>query len=266
MPADPKPLVLIVEDEEAITSVITEYLEASGMLTQSYDRCSPALRFLQHNFANLLLLDLTLPDQDGFSFLEDLKRNNISIPTIFLTGNDSEISKVRGLEMGADDYVTKPFSAAELVARINAVLRRSETSQDHHITKNAKVTDSPFIFAGASIDPTSLQISFPNGDTEKIGRKELGIMAYLKANPGTIITRKSLIHSVWGVHADVRSRSLDQYIVKIRDLFERKNCPLNKLRTIHGIGYEFEMEPIAPEVNHSDTPNIRALDDEPSNS
>ena len=242
MPTNPKPLVLIVEDEEMITSVITEYLEASGMMTQAYDRCAPALRFLQHNFANILLLDLTLPDQNGFSFLEELKRNNISIPIIFLTGNHSEISKVRGLEMGADDYVTKPFSAAELVARINAVLRRSETSQDNNITKNTKVTDSPFTFAGARIDPTSLRITFPNGDIESIGRKELGIMAYLQAHPGTIITRKSLIHSVWGVHADIRSRSLDQYIVKIRDLFERKENSLESLRTIHGIGYEFEAE------------------------
>ena len=240
MPTKPKPLVLIVEDESELANVISEHLEAAGMQTQVCNRCSLAMRFLKNNFANILLLDLTLPDQNGFAFLEDLKREDINIPTIFLTGNDSEISKVKGLELGADDYVTKPFSAPELVARIHAVLRRAEVAHDFNVTKNVKLTDAPFEFNTASVNPTSMEISFPDGEIVAIGRKEIGILSYLHENPDTIITRKNLIHSVWGIHADIRSRSLDQYIVKIRDLFKRKGAPLDNLKTIHGIGYQYE--------------------------
>ncbi|TVR51113.1 MAG: DNA-binding response regulator [Puniceicoccaceae bacterium] len=240
MPNTPKPLVLIVEDEVELANLIAEYLEGNNMLTQVCHRCNLAFRFLKNNFANILLLDLTLPDQDGFSFYEELKRNDISVPTIFLTGNASEVSKVKGLELGADDYVTKPFSMAELVARINAVLRRAEVAGDFNLTKNVRLTDEPFTFNLARVDPKTLLVTFPNGNTAKIGRKELGIMAYLANSPSSIVTRKNLIHSVWGIHADIRSRSLDQYIVKIRDLFQKEGVPLDNLKTIHGIGYQYE--------------------------
>jgi DNA-binding response OmpR family regulator len=210
------------------------------MLTQVYYRTVHAQKFLQNNFCNLMLLDVTLPDQDGFSFLENLRRNEIAVPTIFLTGNDSEASKAKGLEIGADDYVTKPFSATELVARINAVHRRAKSAGDNNVTKNVRVMDQPFPFAGVEVNPNSITINFSNGDSGKIGRKELGILDYLNSNPNSIITRKNLIHSVWGLHANIRSRSLDQYIVKIREIFNRKGMPLQSLRTIHGIGYEFD--------------------------
>ena len=107
-----------------------------------------------------MLLDVTLPDQDGFSFLENLRRNEIAVPTIFLTGNDSEASKEKGLEIGADDYVTKPLSASELVARINAVLRRAKSAGDNNVTKNVRVMDHPFPFAGAEVNPNSITINF----------------------------------------------------------------------------------------------------------
>jgi len=249
MSTKPKPLVLIVEDETELANVISEHLEAAGMQTQICNRCALAMRFLKHNFANILLLDLTLPDQNGFAFLEDLKREDINIPTIFLTGNDSEISKVKGLELGADDYVTKPFSAPELIARIHAVLRRAEVAHDFNVTKNVKLTDSPFEFNTALIHPTSMEVAFPDGEIVHIGRKEIGILSYLHENPDTIITRKNLIHSVWGIHADIRSRSLDQYIVKIRDLFKRKGAPLDNLKTIHGIGYQYEPLVRSTELN-----------------
>lgn len=94
---------------------------------------------------------------------------------IFLTGNIEETSKVKGLDMGGDDYVTKPFSYPELLARIRAVLRRTETKADQNVTKNVRVSDSPFDFCGARITPDRLEISFPKGTTEKLGRKELGL-------------------------------------------------------------------------------------------
>lgn len=247
MRSAPKPLVLIVEDEEELAKLIAVHLEEAGMQTQVYNRAALALRFLQRNFANLMLLDVNLPDQSGFQLLEDLKKEDISIPTIFLTGNVLETSKVRGLEMGGDDYITKPFSYPELVARIRAVLRRAEGAHDLNVTKNAKITDEPFEICGAKINPVRLEVEFPNGTVSKIGRKELGILAFLNQNEGVVITRKALIHSVWGIHADVKSRSLDQYIVKVRDLFRTNGVSLDSFRTVHSVGYIFDPKGIAPE-------------------
>ena len=240
MCAEPRPLIVAVEDEPELLNIITEQLEVAGMHVQAYNRCAPALRFLQHNFANLLLLDLTLPDLNGFEMLKELKQQDINVPVIFLTGNSMESDKIKGLNMGGDDYITKPFSYLELVARINAVLRRAESNKDFNVTKNVKTTDGPFPFLGAQVHPDRLEISFPNQKIHKIGRKELGIIAYLNSHIAVVITRKELIHSVWGIHADIRSRSLDQYIVKIRAAFEENGLSLDSFKTVHGIGYIFE--------------------------
>lgn len=239
MRAEPKPLILVIEDEEELAKLICMHLEEAGMQTQVYNRCALALRFLKRNFANLLLLDVNLPDQSGFALLEELKSNDIHVPTIFLTGNASEVNKVRGLDLGGDDYITKPFGFPELVARIRAVLRRAESNTDLNLTKNVRVVDEPFEFCGAQVVPLRLEIVFPENKVEKIGRKELGILAYINENRGSVITRKALIHSVWGIHADVKSRSLDQYIVKVRELFKRNSLSLDAFRTVHGIGYIF---------------------------
>ncbi|MBI5691227.1 MAG: response regulator transcription factor [Verrucomicrobia bacterium] len=236
----PKPLIVIVEDEADLANLVAGHLERVGMHTQICNRAQHALKFLKRNFANLILLDINLPDQSGFALAEELKAADINIPIIFLTGNVEETSKVRGLDMGGDDYVTKPFSYAELTARIRAVLRRAEVKTDLNVTKNVRVSDEPFDFCGARVTPVRLEISFPNGVTQKLGRKELGILAYLNAHAGEVITRKALIHSVWGVHADVKSRSLDQYIVKVRDLYTSHGLSLDAFRTVHGIGYIFD--------------------------
>jgi DNA-binding response OmpR family regulator len=244
---EPKPLVVIVEDEPELAQLISVHLEKAGMHTQVCNRAQHALKFLKKNFANIVLLDINLPDQSGFSLLEELKQADIAVPIIFVTGNVEETSKVKGLDIGGDDYVTKPFSYAELVARIRAVLRRTAGKGDLNVTKNVKLSDEPFDFCGARVTPERLEITFPDGVTQKLGRKELGILAYLNAHPGQVITRKALIHSVWGIHADVKSRSLDQYIVKVRDLFSAHGLSLNAFRTVHGIGYIFDPRNVSAE-------------------
>src|SRR5882724_4323748 len=158
---EPKPLIVIVEDEAELAMLIAQHLEKAGMKTQVCNRAAHAAKFLKKNFANLILLDITLPDQSGFALMEELKAANVSVPVIFLTGNIEEMSKVRGLNMGGDDYVTKPFSYPELTARINAVLRRTESNTDNNVTKNVKVSDEPFDFCGARITPVRLEIAFP---------------------------------------------------------------------------------------------------------
>jgi DNA-binding response OmpR family regulator len=237
---EPKPLIVIIEDEPELAALVANHLEKAGMHVQICNRAAHGLKFLKKNFANLILLDINLPDQNGFSVAQELRAADIATPIIFLTGNIEETSKVKGLDLGGDDYVTKPFSYAELTARIRAVLRRTEVSTDQNVTKNVRISDEPFDFCGARITPERLEIAFPDQAVLPLGRKELGILSYLNAHRGQVITRKALIHSVWGVHADVKSRSLDQYIVKVRDLFTTHGLDLGAFRTVHGIGYIFD--------------------------
>lgn len=238
----PKPLIIVAEDDKDLATLIATQLEFAGMQSQICHEAGHVERFLKNNFANLLLLDVHLPDSTGFSLMAQLRKNNIDIPVIFLTGENAEIQKVKALEMGGDDYITKPFGFPELIARINAVLRRAETVNDGSITKNVTTHDEPFQFCGAEVNPQRLEVSFPDGNIESIGRKELGIFVYLAEHPNSVLTRKNLIHAVWGIHADVRSRSLDQYIVKIRDLYKRHELSLDAFRTVHGVGYIYDVK------------------------
>src|SRR5947209_6778851 len=139
--SEAKPLIVIVEDEVELAALIAHHLERAGMHTQICNRAAHAVKFLKKNFANLVLLDINLPDQSGFNMVEELKAEDITVPIIFLTGNIEEPSKVKGLDMGGDDYITKPFSYAELTARIRAVLRRAESNADLNVTKNVKISD-----------------------------------------------------------------------------------------------------------------------------
>ncbi len=243
-----KPLILIVDDERDLADLVAQQIESAGMVPQVFYRAAPALRFLEHNHANLLLLDVNLPDMTGFEILGEVRRRDLNSPVIFLTANSAEVDKVRGLELGGDDYITKPFAAAELVARIRAVLRRTETAHDAQVTKNVSLTQEAFVFSGATVNPERMELQFPDGSGEQIGRKELGILSALSTNAGTVLTRRTLIHMVWGIHADVRSRSLDQYVVRIRNIFANHHCDLSAFRTVHGVGYIYDPESKRPDM------------------
>ncbi|MFP4157568.1 MAG: response regulator transcription factor [Opitutales bacterium] len=242
MSTSTKPLIIIAEDDKDLATLIATQLDLAGMQTQICHEGSHVEHFLKDNFANLLLLDVHLPDNTGFRLMDGLRKSGNGTPVIFLTGENDEVKKVKALEMGGDDYITKPFGFPELIARIRAVLRRAETAHDSNITSNALVTGAPFTFCEATVNPQRLEISFPDGEVESIGRKELGIIVYLAEHPNAVLTRKNLIHSVWGIHADVRSRSLDQYIVKIRDLYKRHDLSLDAFRTVHGVGYIYDLK------------------------
>ncbi|MFU8847857.1 MAG: response regulator transcription factor [Opitutales bacterium] len=242
MDHSPKPLILIAEDDADLAELIATQLNFAGMQSQVCHQALHVKRYLEKNFANLILLDVHLPDETGFALLNGLRKEGLTTPVIFLTGENDEVQKVKALEMGGDDYITKPFGFPELIARIKAVLRRAETANDGNITVNATVSNEPFGFCGAEVNPQRLEVTFPDGEVETIGRKELGIFVYLAEHPNAVLTRKNLIHSIWGIHADVRSRSIDQYIVKIRDLYKRHGLNLDAFRTVHGVGYIYDVK------------------------
>lgn len=237
-----KPNIMIVEDEVDLSTLIAEELEESNMFTQICHNGIKAESLLSNQFFNLILLDINLPDMSGFDLLEKIRKNEDYTPVIFLTANDSEIDKIKGFGLGADDFINKPFSIAELIARIQAVLRRSETARDYHISSDICLKDDSFSFCGAQICPQNLEIKFKNGVIEKIGKKELGIIIHLYNQSNKVVPRKNLIHAVWGIHANPKSRSLDQYIVNIRNRFEKASCSTKSFQTIHGVGYFYNGE------------------------
>ena len=136
----PKPLIIIAEDDKDLSTMIATQLEVAGMQSQVCYEAGHVARFLKNNFANLILLDVHLPDDTGFNLMSDLRKAGDRTPIIFLTGENSEVKKVNALEMGGDDYITKPFGFPELIARINAVLRRAETVHDSVISLSCTVS------------------------------------------------------------------------------------------------------------------------------
>lgn len=235
-----KPLVALVEDDRSLASLIGEELAANGFTAQGFHKGGSILRHLESGHANLVLLDLSLPDMDGMEVLARIQGLPAPPPVVILSAIDSPAVVRKALDAGAEDYVRKPFDAGELCARLRAVLRRTALGRDQRLTRNADLGTDVFEFGPSRVHPERLEIEFSNGSRSKIGRKELGILFHLRSNPGVIVSRHALIHAVWGAHANIRSRSLDQYVVKIRDLFGRNGDSLACFRTIHGIGYWYE--------------------------
>lgn len=234
-----KPLILIAEDDAQLVTVLQKQLEMAGMSVQAFYNGQDTINYLKRDFANVVLLDVGLPDMDGFEVLDNLQKNNISTPVIFVTAFSDEFYKIKCFESGADDFITKPFSFTELVARVNAVLRRSTRAVDLTLTQNAGLNDEDFEFCTAKVKPSTMQIEFPNGDKVSIGKKEIGILSYFAKNANAIISRRSLIHNVWGKHANLKSRSLDQYIVKLRQTFKDHGVTQDYIKTMHGVGYMY---------------------------
>lgn len=241
-----RPLVVIIEDDRGLAAAVADQLLGAGLSTQVFHKGATALKFVGESYVHLVLLDPDLPDIDGMAVLDSIQRLPRPPAVIFLSGQGGGEAVARALDAGADDFIPKPHHPAELVARIRTVLRRSETAGDNRLTGNAALGTSAFLFNGAEVHPVRLELVFPGGHAYSLGRKQLGILYHLQANPGVIISRHSLIHAVWGVHADIRSRSLDQYIAKVREAFEEHGRKLDCLRTIHGIGFWYEPEAPRP--------------------
>ncbi len=238
-----KPLILLAEDDVRLTEVLEKQINLSGMNVRTFHNGADVIKFLKRDYASIILLDINLPDIDGFNVMSQLHGLGISIPVIFLTGFSDEFYKLKGFDSGADDYVTKPFSFTELIARIRTILRRTSRASDFLITENATLNDRNFAFCDATVWPSLMQIRFPNGNVARIGKKEVGILKHFAANKDIILSRKNIIHSVWGEGANIRSRSMDQYIVKLRQLFKKNGYTMNNVKTLHGIGYMYTMTP-----------------------
>jgi two-component system response regulator RegX3 len=223
------PNVLLIEDEEGLGEAIEYQLQRDGYhVTRSTDGSDGLTRF-QTSGADLVLLDLMLPGMPGEEICKHIRRTS-SVPIIMLTARDTELDKVLGLELGADDYITKPFSTRELLARIKAVLRRSTAATDD---------GSPALEGGGiRLDPDRFEVTV-KGEPIHLPRKEFELLELLMENAGRVLTRETLIDRVWGSDYFGDTRTLDVHVKRLRAKCEADPHEPKHLLTVRGLGYKF---------------------------
>ncbi|EPR76295.1 Phosphate regulon transcriptional regulatory protein PhoB (SphR) [Leifsonia rubra CMS 76R] len=222
--------ILIVEDESSLSEPLAYLLEREGYETTIAEDGLAGLAEFDRNGADLLLLDLMLPGLPGTEVCREI-RTRSSVPIIMLTAKDSEVDIVVGLELGADDYVTKPYSTRELLARIRSVLRRR--------TEDVDVEDSVLEASGVRMDVERHTVTV-DGDTVAMPLKEFELLELLLRNCGRVLTRGQLIDRVWGADYFGDTKTLDVHIKRIRSKIEKVPSQPTMLVTVRGLGYRFE--------------------------
>lgn len=223
--------ILIIDDEAHIVELIKYNLESNGYKAYTSYNGSDGLKSAEENPVDLIILDLMLPDMDGLEVCKALKRKDetASIPIIMLTAKSSEFDKILGLELGADDYVTKPFSVRELMARVKVILRRS--FQDNVESKIISIGD-------LKIDLAKYQVS-KNGKKLGLTLKEFELLRLMSSNRGKVFTREMLLESIWGYDYCGDTRTVDVHIRHLRQKIEDDDNNPKYIETIRGIGYRF---------------------------
>jgi len=223
--------ILIVEDEAAIREMVTFALERAGFATEETDTATEGLTRAVDGQPDLILLDWMLPDSSGLDLARRLKREEITreIPIILLTARGEEDDKIRGLETGADDYITKPFSPRELAARIKAVLRRT-----------APAAEEPLQAGELTLDPETHRVA-AKGETVEIGPTEFRLLHFFMTHPERVFSRSQLIDRVWGGNVYIEERTVDVHIRRLRKTLAEHD--LDRLvQTVRGAGYRFSTQ------------------------
>jgi two-component system, OmpR family, response regulator RegX3 len=224
--------VLIVEDEESFADPLAFLLRKEGFTAAVAGTGQDALEEFDRNGADIVLLDLMLPGMSGTDVCKALRQRS-AVPVIMVTARDSEIDKVVGLELGADDYVTKPYSARELIARVRAVLRRGGEAGD---LDNAP----PVLEAGPVRMDVERHVVTVNGTEVPLPLKEFDLLEYLLRNVGRVLTRGQLIDRVWGADYVGDTKTLDVHVKRLRSKIEVDPSAPRHLVTVRGLGYKFE--------------------------
>ncbi|MGJ9457178.1 response regulator transcription factor [Oceanobacillus sp. CF4.6] len=226
--------ILIVDDEKPIVTLLNYNIENAGFQTDvAYDG-REAVQKCETNEYDLIVLDLMLPEMDGMEVCRHLRMNKIDTPILMLTAKDEEFDKVLGLEMGADDYLTKPFSPKEVIARIKAILRRSKKSAEQNFN---------LMKVGALVIYPERYEAEMNSNTISFTRKEFELLFHLAKNKGKVISRDQLLSSVWDYDFVGDTRIVDVHISHLRDKIEPNSKKPVYIKTVRGLGYKME-EPI----------------------
>jgi DNA-binding response OmpR family regulator len=229
---EPRASILVVEDEEKILGALKDFLEFHGFkVAEAVDGLEAQMIVAQERF-DLILLDLMLPKISGEQLCTRWRQEGLQTPIIMLTAKGQEKERVVGLNLGADDYITKPFSLEELLARINAVLRRTDP---------ARAVGQTFKFGDLDVDLEALKARRKGKEIE-ITKREAGLIQYFAANPNRVISRDELYREVWhDSMTDLETRTTDMHIAKLRSKIERDVNNPQIIRTVRGAGYKYEV-------------------------
>ena len=221
-------LVLVVDDDYNICDLITMYLEKEGYKVVTANDGVQALEVFKTAAPDMVLLDIMLPGMDGIDVCREIRRIS-RVPVIMLTAKGETFDKVLGLEIGADDYIVKPFEPREVIARIKAVLRRVQSQKSE--TKE-------LVFPGLVINITTYTLEI-NGQETEVPKKELELLYYLASNPNRVFSRDMLLDKVWGYDFYGNSRTVDVHIHRLREKLDGVSASW-RLKTVSGVGYKFE--------------------------
>jgi len=227
--------ILIVEDDPHILLGLEEVFKSEGYETSSCNRGDEALAAIAKFQPALIVLDVMLPGASGYELCKALRTKKVYTPVLMLTAKGQEIDKVVGLDLGADDYVTKPFGVRELLARIQALLRRSHASGSDG--PPPAPAEKVFRIGEATVDPRTFQLK-RGRTTEELTAKELKLLQVFHAHAGEVLSRDKLLNEVWGYNYYGTTRTLDQVIVQLRKKLGDNGGEPKHLLTIHGVGYK----------------------------
>ena len=226
--------ILIVEDEEAIADLEKDYLELSGFEVEiASDGTSGLKKALEEGF-HLVILDLMLPGVDGFEICRQIREVK-NIPIIMVSAKKDDIDKIRGLGLGADDYMTKPFSPSELVARVKAHLNRYERLVSSNVKENSIIE-----IRGIKIDKTARRV-WVNGEEKNFTSREFDLLAFLAENPNHVFTKEELFRKIWDMDSVGDIATVTVHIKKIREKIEVNSAKPQYIETIWGVGYRFKV-------------------------
>jgi DNA-binding response OmpR family regulator len=227
--------VLIVEDEPDLARLVQVNLKDIGCAGAIALNCAQAKALFGQAEYQLVVLDRMLPDGDGLTLCRQFRQNNATLPILMLTARSTELDRVVGLEMGADDYLTKPFSIAELLARVKALFRRV----DAHKTNQAKPDQAPVIqHGGLSIDAARRQVVLEEKHLELTAR-EFDLLLFFARHPGRVFTRLQLLNQVWGYNHDGYEHTVNSHINRLRAKLEADPAHPHYVITVWGVGYKF---------------------------
>ena len=226
-----KTKILLVDDDPNIRQLVNLYLVKEDYDVVMADRGDEALRLFKADPPNLILLDIMLPGMDGLQVCREVRKVS-SIPIIMLTAKDETFDKVLGLELGADDYVSKPFEMKELLARIKAVLRRFQTSEE---------PEKELVFPGLTISISNYTVTYMGNEIE-MPPKELELLNFLASYPNKVFTREQLLEQVWGYDYYGDSRTVDVHVKRLREKLVGCEEMGWQIKTVWGVGYKFEVK------------------------
>lgn len=245
----PRPSILLVEDEAHLGRAIKLNLELEGFeVALAIDGKDALRQLLRVEPYQAMILDVQLPDTDGFALCSKIRESGIFTPVIMLTVRSRPEDRVRGLEAGADDYLTKPFELSELLARVRAQLRRQAWARVDPQDKAERPRVIRFGAAVVDLDTHAVEVE---GEPRSLTALELELLAYFAAHPGRILSRKELLAEVWGLTGRQETRTVDNFVARLRKHFERDPAEPAHFLSHRGAGYRFEPEPAAPALSQS---------------